>query len=189
VGWTGPARRRAGAALAAAGLTALLVPVLAGCSAQIENPRRTAEDFWAAAADGDWETARRLSTAPDPRRVEALLAEGELGEPTFGEPLVATGSALVPTFARRDDGPTVAFNTHLVHFDTGWRVDVAATGSELRRARGVAALESAADAARRGAGELGDALEQGARDAARALERALEEMQRELESRRERESR
>jgi len=189
VGWTSSARRRAGAALAAAGLAALLLPALEGCSAPVENPRRVAEDFWAAAADGDWETARRLSTAPDPHRVEALLAQGELGEPTFGEPLVAQGSALVPTFARRDRGPTVAFNTHVVHFDTGWRVDVAATGHELRRAREVASLESVGDAARRGAGELGEALEQGAREAAKALERALEEMQRELDSRRERESR
>jgi len=188
VGSTSSARRWARVVGAAAGIAVLLL-ALAGCSGQGESPRRVTEEFWAAAAGGDWETTRRLSTAPDPHQVEALLADGELGELTFGEAMVARSSALVPTFARRDDELTVAFNTNLIHFDEGWRVDVEATRSELRRARAVASLESAADAARRGAGELGEALEQGARDAARALERALEEMQRELDSRRERESR
>jgi len=188
MGTRGFANRAHRAGATVAGLAALGL-ALAGCAAGSENPRGVAEEFWSAAAAGDWEGARRLSTAPDPHRVEALLPDGELGELAFGEPLVARSSALVPTFARRGEEPTVAFNTILLRFDSGWRVDVAATRDDLRRARVTASLESVGDAARRGAGRLGEALERSAREAAEALERALEEMERELESHRDPRSR
>ncbi len=114
-----------------AGLAALLA-----CGGG-DEPEEVALEFWQAALDRDYDEAEPLSTAADEEEVGEFLGSFAPRElPAIGDALKSDDRALVETtFLMADDRPPVRFYTQLVYDDGEWRVELAATGQELRRAR------------------------------------------------------
>lgn len=160
---------------------AAVLSLAAACVPASQSPEEVARGFWSAIEASDFEGARALSTAPSERRLHALFGQRIFQDVSFAETLTNEDSALVETALAGPEGaPTIAFNTHLVRFDDGWRVDPEPTAADLRRAAFAAALSDVQESLREGQRVLSEALEQGARDASEALRRAIEDLDRAL---------
>lgn len=107
-----------------------------GCGDAVP-PEDVALEFWTAAVERDFDEAEPHSTARKEEDVEAFLGSFDPKmAPAIGEALTSDDRALVETvFLTDGDREALKFHTQLVHADGGWRVDLAATAEELRRAR------------------------------------------------------
>lgn len=109
---------------------------IAGCGDAVP-PEDVALEFWTAAIERDFDEAEPLSTAADEADVEDFLGNfAPKLAPAIGEALTSDDRALVETvFLVEDDREPLKFHTQLVRSDDAWRVDLASTAEELRRAR------------------------------------------------------
>jgi hypothetical protein len=100
-------------------------------------PEEVALEFWTAAVQRDFRAAERYSTASDEADVADLVGSFAPNmSPAIGEALLSDERALVETvFLVGGAREPMKFSTHLVQGAGGWRVDLGATGEELRRAR------------------------------------------------------
>ncbi len=163
-------------------LAALLATSLAliGCGGRAA-PEEVALDFWQAALDHEFDDAEPLSTASDERQVSDFLGNFEPHElPAIGEALQSHDRALVETtFLTQADRPPIVFHTTLVNEDGDWRVDLEATGQELRRARIELGVDRAKDSLAEVAASPGS--EASAQAAAGELRRAADEIENAVE--------
>ena len=149
---------------------------LIGCGRHAA-PEDVALEFWQAALDRDFDDAEPLSTASDQRQVSEFLGGFEPHElPAIGEALQSQDRALVETtFLTQADRPPIVFHTTLVNDAGKWRVDLEATGQELRRARIELGVDRAKDSLAEVAASSGN--EASAQAAAGELRRAADEIE------------
>ncbi len=162
---------------------AALLAALAACAPPERKPEAVAAAFWEAFAAGDLEGASKLSTAASVDELGALDFTPDITGVTTAPALLNESQALVGTsldFAVVEAGGPVAFNTHLAHFDGGWRVQVPETARELRRAAIAASFAEVEESLRSGAKAVGDAVEEGLLKASEAIRESLEELERSL---------
>lgn len=139
-------------------------------------PEDVALDFWTAAVERNFDDAEPLSTASDEADVEDFLGNFDAKTaPAIGEALTSEDRALVETvFLLHEDRKPLKFHTQLVQTDGEWKVDLAATSEELRRARIDLGAERAAESIAEVKAKAGN--ETTAHAAADELRRAADEI-------------
>lgn len=109
---------------------------LGACGAPSASPEEVALEFWSAVASADSDAAARFcrdASASDVTRQLGSAAPEEA--PAIGSAATSDSSALVETIFLSDGGAApLRFHTHLTRTDAGWRVELAETAGELRRA-------------------------------------------------------
>lgn len=133
-GWTGAASLQAVTPPRIA-LVAIFFASL-GCG-EATAPEEVALEFWTAAVQRDYGAAEPYSNAADEADIADLVGSFSPSmSPVIGEALLSEERALVETvFLIGAAHEPMRFDTHLVQVDGAWRVDLGATGEDLRRAR------------------------------------------------------
>ncbi len=147
------------------------------CGLSEDPPDEVTRSFWGAIESADSEAARALASAASGRLVEPMLSEVSIEGVLVGESLRNEQSALVATtLVTVEEGGEldVTFHTHLVREDDRWKVDLAASRSELRRGLFVAGMREIGEAVGEGVKEIGDAIREGALELEEALREALD---------------
>ncbi len=117
-------------------LPALIAAALVACGAA-DSPEEIALEFWAEASERDFSGAEPYSNAANSSDVESFLGSfSPKRSPAIGEAMLSDDRALVGTvFLIGESREPLSFNTQLIRSGDGWRVDLAATGAEMLRAR------------------------------------------------------
>lgn len=157
----------------------LLVLALAACGPGA-SPEAVARSFWQAVERGEPSAAALRTRGARPDAVEEAFHDIALSGLELGETLEGETTALVVTSLSLE-GPggarRVPFYTHLVRDEEAWRVDLARTRNELRKAAFAAEARELGRSLGESLREAGDALEQGVQELNEAIREALEELE------------